>query len=288
MSTTAQMLSRRLPLPNQPPLTIPQIHLGLYQMSPSTTTSSVLAALKTGYLGFDSAQWYNNESATGAAITSYLTSHPSLTRSSIFYTSKLRSNSTDYTAVRTSITSSVQASGLGYIDLFLLHSPYGGKKARLITWKAVEDAILAGEIRSGGVSNYGVKHVEELMGWEELKVKPVVNQIEVHPFHTQEEIRGVCEKYGIAVQAYAPLVAGMRMGHSVVVGMSEKYGCTPAQLLVRWSIQHGFVTLPKSSRPDRIAENADVGWFEISAEDMKTLDGLDEKLVTDWDPTDAP
>ncbi|KAK0652584.1 NADP-dependent oxidoreductase domain-containing protein [Cercophora newfieldiana] len=271
--------------------TIPQIHLGLYQMSPSTTHRAVTSALTTGYRAFDSAQWYHNESATGTAITSFLSSHSHpavVSRPTIFYTSKLRSNSTSYPSVRESITRSVDACGLGYIDLFLLHSPYGGKEARLTSWRAVEDAILAGEVKSGGVSNYGVKHIEELMSWEELRVKPVVNQIEVHPFNTQEEIRGVCAKYGIVVQAYAPLAAGMRFGDATVVGMSGKYGCTPAQLLVRWSIQHGFVTLPKSSRPDRIAANADVGGFEISEEDMEILDGLDEKLVTDWDPTDAP
>jgi len=207
-------------------------------MSPSEATHSVTAALAAGYRAFDSAQWYDNESAAGHAITSFLSSSPTLSRSSIFYTSKLRTNSTSYSSVRASITASVRASSLGYIDLFLLHSPYGGKTARLTSWKAIEDAIDAGEVRSGGVSNYGVRHIEELME-SHPRIKPVVNQIEVHPFNTQEAIRGVCGKYEIVIEAYAPLARGMRFRHPVVVGLSERYGCTLAQLMVRWVLPGG-------------------------------------------------
>ncbi|EEY16450.1 aldo-keto reductase family 1 member E1 [Verticillium alfalfae VaMs.102] len=269
---------------------IPQIQLGLYMMSGRETTSSVKWALTAGYRGFDCAQMYHNESEAGKAIHDFLASSENthaLTREDVFYTSKLASNGTSYDAVRKSIKGSVKASGLGYIDLFLLHSPYGGKEARLTSWKAIEDAIDDGEIKLGGVSNYGSKHIEELMA-SKPRIQPVINQIEVHPFNTQISIRETCSKYNITIEAYAPLARAMRMEHPKIIQLSTKYSCSPAQLLVRWSLQHDMVTLPKSSRKERLIENANVNGFEISDNDMAAMNALDENLVTDWDPTDAP
>jgi diketogulonate reductase-like aldo/keto reductase len=114
------------------------------------------------------------------------------------------------------------------------------------------------------------------------RIAPVINQIEVHPFNTQTGIRNTCQKHGIAIEAYAPLVRGMRMGHPRIRELATKYACTPAQILVRWSIQHGMITLLKSVRRERLLENASVESIEISEEDMRLLDGLDERLVTDW------
>jgi diketogulonate reductase-like aldo/keto reductase len=143
---------------------MPQIQLGLYMMSGREVLAAVPWALAAGYRGLDSAQMYHNEAEAGRAVRAYLSSPAAAgagfaAREDLFYTSKLASNSADYDAVRRSIRRSVDASGLGYIDLFLLHSPYGGREARLQSWRALEDAIDAGEVRSGGVSNYGVKHV---------------------------------------------------------------------------------------------------------------------------------
>lgn len=139
-------------------LTMPQIHLGVYLMSGNEASKAVQYALEAGYRALDSAQMYHNERDVGNAISSYLKSHPELQREDIHYTSKLASNS-DYDRARKSISKSVKECGLGYIDLFLLHSPYGGKQARLESWRAVEDAIQDGEVKIGGVSNYGPKHV---------------------------------------------------------------------------------------------------------------------------------
>ncbi|KAI0382087.1 aldo-keto reductase family 1 member E1 [Hypomontagnella monticulosa] len=270
---------------------MPQIQLGLYMMSGREAKVAVRFGLAAGYRGFDSAQWYQNEKEAGQAIKQFLADSSEntegLTREDIFFTSKLRSNSTSYDTVRKSIRQSVDACGLGYIDLFLLHSPYGGPEARLTSWKALEDAIDEGEVKSGGVSNYGVSHIEELMA-SKPRITPTVNQIEVHPFNTQNEIRAVCAKYGIVVEAYAPLARAMRMKHPAIVELSKKYSCTPAQLMPRWSLQHGLVPLPKSVKRERVVENVQIGGFEISDADMKKMDELDEKLVTDWDPTDAP
>lgn len=217
--------------------TMPQIQLGLYMMSRNEATTSVRWALEAGYRGFDCAQMYHNEREAGQAIRAYLDEAAAngpggLKREDVFYTTKLASNSTSYDEVRRSISKSVEAAGLGYVDLFLLHSPYGGREARLTSWRAVEDAIEKGEVRMGGVSNFGARHVEELME-ASPRVAPVVNQIEVHPFNTQTGIREMCGRYGIVVQAYAPLVRGLRMRHPVVGELAGKYSCSPAQLLVR-------------------------------------------------------
>ncbi|GAB7342036.1 hypothetical protein MBLNU457_g0323t1 [Dothideomycetes sp. NU457] len=289
-------------------LSMPTIHLGVYLTSGNETSRATTWALEVskknpigtnstrndqqthqaGYRAIDSAQMYHNEADVGRAVNKFLSSASNTTglkREDIHFTSKLASNS-DYDTARRSIKKSVKECGLGYIDLFLLHSPYGGKKARLESWRAVEDAVMDGEVRIGGVSNYGVKHLQELLA-SSPRIKPAVNQIEVHPFNTRTEITSFCASHSIVVEAYAPLARALRMKHPVIVSLSEKYGCTPGQLMVRWSLQHGFVPLPKSVRKERIVENGDVGGFEIDEGDMKRMDGLDEYLVTDWDPVDA-
>ncbi|KAF2840724.1 putative aldo-keto reductase [Patellaria atrata CBS 101060] len=287
MAQKSFSLATRVKLSNG--LSMPQIHLGVYLTSGNETVQAVKSALEAGYRAIDSAQMYHNEREVGRAIAAFLSSEADtsgLTREDVHFTTKLASN-TSYNATRQSIKKSLYACGLGYIDLFLLHSPYGGKKARLECWKAVEDAIDDGEIRSGGVSNYGVKHLQELIN-SEPRIMPTVNQIEVHPFNTRTDITHFCAQNGIIVEAYAPLTRALRMKHPKIVSLSKKYNCTPAQLLVRWSLQHGYVPLPKSVKRQRIIENADIDGFEIDEEDMKALDNLDENLVTDWDPTDCP
>lgn len=231
---------------------------------------------------------YHNEREVGLAILGFLsgpTNTNDLKREDIFFTSKLASNSS-YETARKSIKQSVKTCGLGYIDLFLLHSPYGGKTKRLESWRAVEDAIEDGDVKVGGVSNFGVKHLEELIA-SKPRIMPAVNQIEVHPFNTRTNITSFCEKNGIAVEAYAPLARALRMTHPDIMALSKSYRCTPAQLMIRWSLQHGFIPLPKSVTKKRIQENAEIGGFEIEEDDMKKLDGLDEYLVTDWDPVDT-
>lgn len=254
-------------------------------MNGKEASQAVKYALDAGYRAVDSAQMYHNEREVGSAIQSWLKQHPEVKREDIHYTTKLASNS-DYDRARKSITKSVKECGLGYIDLFLLHSPYGGKRDRLESWRAVEDAIDAGEVRIGGVSNYGEKHITELLS-SSPRILPSVNQIEVHPFNTRTALTQLCQKNDIIVEAYAPLARALRMKHPVIVELAKKYGCTSGQLLVRWSLQHGYVPLPKSVNQSRIEENAQVGGFEISGQDMERMDGLDEYLVTDWDPTDT-
>lgn len=284
---------------------MPRIHLGVYLASGREASDAVTWALQAGYRAIDSAEAYGNEKEVGDAILDFLKSQNSLSRGNIWFTTKLESN-VDYNATRTSITASIRRSGLGYLDLYLLHSPYGGNKKRLECWRAIEDAILAGEVKAGGVSNWSVKHVNislssplfgnkltvYLLKLQELldakpKIVPSVNQIEVHPFNTRTEITTFCHENGIVVEAYAPLARAWRMKHPEIVRLSTNYKVSPAQLLVRWSLQRGYVPLPKSVHEERIILNAQVDDFIIQKEDMEAMDALDEYLVTDWDPTTA-
>ena len=231
---------------------------------------------------------YHNEHEVGEAIHSFVASKANtagLKREDIFFTSKLASN-TSYDAARKAIKQSVKTSGLGWLDLLLLHSPYGGKAKRLACWKAVEDAIDEGEVKIGGVSNFGVKHLQELLA-SKPRILPAINQIEVHPFNTRSELCMFCQENNIVVEAYAPLARALRMKHPTIVKLSQKYDCTPAQLMIRWSLQHGYIPLPKSVTKARIFANGQIDGFEIDAADIKTMDALDEYLVTDWDPVDC-
>ncbi|KAF5871190.1 putative aldo-keto protein [Botrytis fragariae] len=264
---------------------MPRIHLGVYMTSGRETETAVSNALAAGYLAIDSAEWYANESQVGSAINKYLNANQNVKREDLWFTTKLKTN-TSYDATRKAVKDSLKRSGLDYIDLYLLHSPYGGKKRRLECWRAVEDAIADGEVRAGGVSNYGVKHLQEILD-SKPRMIPAVNQIEVHPFNTRTDITSFCQSNGIVVEAYAPLARALRMKHPKIVSLSKKYSCSPAQLLVKWSLQHGYVPLPKSVTKERIISNGDVDGFEIEDGDVKEMDGLDEYLVTDWDPTDA-
>ncbi|EPE30084.1 NAD(P)-linked oxidoreductase [Glarea lozoyensis ATCC 20868] len=276
-------LTSTLPLNNTIP--IPRLHLGVYQVSGRACSSAVTFALEAGYRAIDSAEWYGNEKEVGDSINAFLEKHGEVKREDVWFTTKLQNN-VGYEDTRRKIKASVKRCGLGYVDLYLLHSPIGGTRKRLECWRAVGDAIEEGEVRAGGVSNFGVRHLQELLD-SNPKVKPAVNQIEVHPFNTQTAITDLCKKNDIIVEAYAPLARAMRAKHPKVVELSKKYNCTWAQLLIKWSLQNGFVPLPKSVKQERVVSNADVDGFSIEEADLQALRALDEHLVTDWDPTDV-
>ncbi|KAI5298583.1 hypothetical protein KEM56_003927 [Ascosphaera pollenicola] len=245
-------------------ITMPRMHLGVYNMSGKDLHNAVVHAL----------DMYHNERETGKAINHWLSEHPEASRADIFYTTKLISNS-GYNETRAEIKKSLEACGLGYIDLFLIHAPFGGPVARLESWRAIEDAIDNHEIRSGGVSNFGIMHLEQLLS-SNIRIKPAVNQLEIHPFNTHAEVTEYCQKQGVVVQAFCPLTRKEKMHDRTIVRLTKKYKCTPAQLLLRWSLQHDFVPLPKSQNPARLKENSEIEGFEISEDDMRTMDDLDE------------
>ena len=193
-----------------------------------------------------------------------------------------------YEATKKSIQSSFAQTGFDYIDLYLIHAPYGGKEGRLGAWQALVEAQKEGKIRSIGVSNYGVHHLDELEAYIKSSndgSKIDVNQIELHPWLPRQDIVSWCQSRNIVVEAYCPVVRGKRSEEPVLKQISQKHGKTWAQVLLRWSLQKGFVALPKSETPKRIEENCQIYDFELDAEDMKMLDMPKSYEPCAWDPT---
>lgn len=241
------------------------------------------------YRHIDSATAYRNELPCVRGITT-----SPLPRSSIFFTTKLPPKLHGYDATKASINNILETIPEleGYIDLYLIHCPYGTRADRIGQWRAMVEAQRAGQIRSLGVSNYGVHHLNELKEWmdsvppEEAGVLSV-NQVEVHPWCARRDIRDWCRNEGVVVEAYAPLVRGERMEEKVLEELSEKYGKTKAQVLIKWSLQEGMVALPKSGRTERIEENWGVWGWELEESDVKKLEtGIYAPVC--WDPTVEP
>jgi diketogulonate reductase-like aldo/keto reductase len=256
--------------------TIPQVGLGVWQ-SPrgAATRDAVLAALRVGYRHVDTARIYNNEADVGAAVASGL-----VPRDQVFVTTKLWNADQGYDKALGAFDATLKRLGLDYVDLYLIHWPVQGK--RKDSWRALERIKADGRARAIGVSNFLVPHLEELLA--DASEPPAVNQVEVHPFLQQRPTRAFCAEHGIVVEAYSPLTRGQRLGDPVVARVAKRVGRTPAQVLLRWGIQHGMVVLPKSTHEARIRENAAIFDFELDAAAMTALDDLDEGLATGWDP----
>lgn len=218
-------------------------------------------------------------------------------RAAVFFTSKVRTKGMSYESARETVARTLAETGLGYVDLMLLHAPYGGAAARKGAWRALLEAVEAGHVRSIGVSNYGRHHLEELdRHVAELEAERggpgrggvvSVGQWEIHPWLPRRDIVQWSRERGVAIQAYCPLVRGERWGEPVLRDLAAKYNKTAAQILIRWSLQKGYVPLPKSVTPSRIIENAAVYDFEISEDDMARLE-TDEYAPCTWDPTTSP
>lgn len=272
---------------------IPSIGLGVYQTATGTAADIVETALEIGYRHVDSAQIYRNERTASEGILRFLEKNPSVKRSEIFYTTKVWDAEHGYEKTKASIDQSIkrlQGNGddpkrtLGYIDLALVHSPQSFKEKRLGTWKALQEAVDEGKIKSIGVSNYGAHHIDELLKWEGLRIKPVLNQIELHPWLQRTELVDYLRKHGIVAEAYSPLTRGQRLEDPQLVALSKKYNKSAAQILIKWSLQSGFVTLPKSVHADRIKSNFEVFDFELTKEDFEALGDKNAYGVTGWDP----
>ncbi|KAL1717414.1 NADP-dependent oxidoreductase domain-containing protein [Schizophyllum commune] len=259
--------------------TMPLLGFGVYQNY--NAKPSVLEALKAGYRHIDSAQVYKNEADVAEAVR-----ESGIDRGSVFVTTKIVSKNHGYESTLKGVDESLAKMKFDYIDLFLIHDPLSGKEKRLQTYKALLEAREAGKIRTVGVSNYGVKHLEEIRAANyEL---PSVNQIELHPLCQQKDIVEYCKKNDIVVQAYCPIIRG-QMDNEVIQSIAKKHGRDPAQILIRWSLQRGFVPLPKSETPSRIRSNAQVYDFELSDEDVAQLNSLDRGKdgAVSWNPVGA-
>ncbi|GAB5590480.1 hypothetical protein Unana1_05380 [Umbelopsis nana] len=262
---------------------IPAIGLGVYRAAPGESAEqAVSTALKLGYRHIDTAHIYHNEADVGAAIAK-----SGIPRDEIFVTTKLWDADQGYHSAIKACEKSLQKLGLDYIDLYLIHSPNPGPKHRKDSWDALQYLVAKDKVKSIGVSNYGIQHLKELLG-SNPNIRPVVNQLEIHPWNTRTELVDFCKSQNIEIEAYSPLTKGRKLNDPVLVKIASKYDKSPAQVLIRWSLQHGYIVLPKSVTPDRIASNADVFDFDLSDSDMKALDEKDEYLLTGWDPTVVP
>jgi len=255
---------------------MPGFGFGTFLMEPGEeTVRSVGWALEKGYRLIDTASMYENEREVGAAVR-----ESGLPREEVFVTTKLWNTDHGYDRVMAAFDGSLRRLDLEYIDLYLVHWPVEG--LRMESWSAMEAIVAGDRCRAIGVSNYMVHHLEELL--EGSDIPAAVNQIQLHPFCYQDGVLEFCLQRGIQVQAYCPLVRAKRFDNPALEKVSSRHGKTQAQVLLRWSLEHGAVPVPKSVHPEWIEENARVFDFELSGEEMEELDSLDEDFFIGWDP----
>ncbi|EOD65467.1 2,5-didehydrogluconate reductase [Amycolatopsis vancoresmycina DSM 44592] len=256
---------------------IPQFGFGVAEIPPEETTRAVRAALEAGYRHIDTAQLYRNEAAVGAAIA-----ESGLAREDVFVTTKLANDAHGHDNAITALEGSLRRFGFDHVDLYLIHWPLPARDNYVRTWLGFEDLLRAGKTRAIGVSNFQPAHLDRLAA--ETGTVPAVNQIELHPALQQAALREHHRAHGIATEAWSPLARAGVLGDSVLAGLAEKHGRTPAQVVLRWHVQLGNIVFPKTVSPRRMRENLDVFGFALDDEDMAAIGGLDEGRRTGPDP----
>jgi diketogulonate reductase-like aldo/keto reductase len=261
---------------------IPQVGLGVFQAQEgSEVEQAVSAALEVGYRLIDTAAIYGNEAGVGKAIKA-----SGLPREEIFITTKLWNAHHAYEDALHAFDESLEKLDCGYVDLYLIHWPLPMEGKFTEAWKALEQIYDSKRARAIGVSNFKPHHLEELR--KASATVPTVNQIELHPLLQQQATRAYCVEHGIAVESYSPLMqAGEALEHRVIADLAQKYGKTPAQVILRWHVQSGFIVIPKSVKPERIQENIALFDFELSEHDMHAIEGMDREQRIGADPDTA-
>ena len=265
---------------------IPVIGFGVFRIPDGEeVVNAVKWALEAGYRHIDTAMIYKNEEGVGKAIR-----ESGIPREEIFVTTKLWNTDQGYDNALKAIDVSLSKLELSYVDLYLVHWPTAGDHAkgesinkRQETWRAMEEICKLGKARAIGVSNYTITHLEEMKKY--VKIPPAINQVEFHPFLYQEELLNYCQQNNITFEAHSPLILGEKLDNEIINSIAKKYGKTSAQILRRWSLQHGAIPLPKSTHRERIEENIKVFDFELEAEEMKQLNSLNQNLHLRADPT---
>jgi 2,5-diketo-D-gluconate reductase A len=250
---------------------IPQLGFGVFQIPPPDTATATAQALEAGYRHIDTAEMYRNERGVGDAIRA-----SGLSRDEVFITSKLSNGYHRPDDARTAFAQTLSALGSDYVDLFLIHWPlpslYDGDFVS--TWKTLEEFKQQGRARSIGVSNFQVAHLQRLA--DETEVTPAVNQIELHPYLLNDEVRTYGEEHGIATEAWSPIAQGGVLDDPVITAIADRLDRTPAQVVLRWHIERGSIVFPKSTTPSRIEENFKLFDFELDADDIDSISGLDK------------
>src|SRR5690606_2087480 len=262
-------------MPGQPMITlrdgnsIPQLGLGVWQVPPEITARVVADGIRAGYRSIDTAEGYNNEEGVGQAVA-----ETEVPRAELFITSKLRNGGHARDDAMRSFDETMRKLRLEQLDLFLIHWPLPSQGKYVEAWKALVQLQQEGRIRSIGVSNFNQDHLERIIG--ETGVTPVVNQIELHPSFQQQDKRAYLAQHDIKIESWSPLGSGRALGNPELGEIAQKHGKTVAQVIIRWHLQEGLIVIPKSTHRERMEENIAVFDFELDAEDMQRIAGLDD------------
>ncbi|WML60644.1 aldo/keto reductase [Neobacillus sp. PS2-9] len=255
---------------------MPWFGLGVFKVEEgSEVVESVKAAIRNGYRSIDTAAIYQNEEGVGQAIR-----ESGIAREELFVTSKVWNADLGYESTIAAYETSLKKLGLDYLDLYLIHWPVAGKYKE--AWRALETLYKEGRVKAIGVSNFHVHHLEDVM--KDAEIKPMVNQVEYHPRLAQKEVRAFCQEHGIQLEAWSPLMQGQLLDNEVLQGIAQKYNKSVAQVILRWDLQNGVVTIPKSTKEHRIIENSQVFDFKLTAEDMEAIDSLNQDQRVGPDP----
>lgn len=275
---TAQHLQDTVTLHNG--VKMPWFGLGVFKVEDGEeVVSSVKAAIKNGYRSIDTAAVYQNEEGVGQAIKEAMEQY-GVAREDLFVTSKVWNSDLGYETAIAAYETSLAKLGLAYLDLYLIHWPKAGKYKE--AWRALETLYKEGRVKAIGVSNFQIHHLEDVL--RDAEIKPMVNQIELHPRLTQQEIRSFASGHGIVIEAWSPLMQGKLLDEPVLKAIADKHGKSTAQVILRWDLQNGIITIPKSIKENRIIENAAIFDFELSAEEIAQIDGLNQNVRVGPDP----
>ncbi|MDH6656922.1 aldo/keto reductase [Priestia megaterium] len=259
---------------------MPGFGLGVFKVEEGPELVNVVKiAIKHGYRSIDTAAIYGNEEGVGRGIREGL-KEAGISRENVFVTSKVWNADLGYDTTIAAYETSLKKLGLDYLDLYLIHWPVEGKYKE--AWRALETLYKEGKVKAIGVSNFQVHHLKDLM--EDAEIKPVINQVEYHPRLTQKELQAFCEKHHIQLEAWSPLMQGELLNNEVLTEIANKHNKSVAQVILRWDVQNGIITIPKSTKEHRIVENASIFDFELTKEEIERIDELNQNHRVGPDP----
>ncbi|HWL23221.1 MAG TPA: aldo/keto reductase [Ureibacillus sp.] len=259
---------------------MPWFGLGVFKVEEGPElVNAVKSAIKHGYRSIDTAAIYANEEGVGKGIVEGL-KEAGIAREDLFVTSKVWNSDLGYESTIAAYETSLKKLGLDYLDLYLIHWPIEGKYKD--AWRALETLYKEGRVKAIGVSNFQIHHLEDLM--KDAEIKPMINQVEFHPRLTQKDLKVFCKDNGIQLEAWSPLMQGQLLDNEVLKEIANKHHKSVAQVILRWDLQNGVVTIPKSTKEHRIVENANVFDFDLSKEEMEIIDGLNQNHRVGPDP----